>query len=273
MPRRLVMLAALATLTAAGLGTLGALATPAPASACTLGVGGSGDPSSTHLPISQPYTPVPWAAPGIPSDESQAQGRAALEQAIARARAECPSRSISVVGYSAGSQIAGDICDADHSVRCTLIADPRRPGSTATNYPSLIPGYTNPSPRPARSNETQVCNSHDWVCDGPSLFTDPVGAGEAVIGAFTNRHTSYYQGVNEPAAPPAPPAPISPKVVEPVVQAIVPDVPIRDTYQPTPWVAYVPPVLQPVVQLLPPEVKAWTPPPVQLPALPPLPHL
>lgn len=252
------------------------LTTPTAQASCapvTLGVGGSGDPTSSHLPVPAGYTPVPWAAPGIPSDQSQAQGRAALSAAITRARAECPSRSITVVGYSAGAKVAGDVCDTRPAVHCTLIADPRRPGGIEANYPSLLPGYTNAGPRSTKPNETQVCASHDWVCDAPNVFADPVGAVQSAIGVVTGRHQDYYKGPQEPAAPPAPPAPVTPKVVEPIVQAIVPDTPIRDQYVPTPIAAYVPPVLKPVVDLLPPEIRNWTPPPVQLPALPPLPHL
>lgn len=158
-------------------------------------------------------------------------------------------------------------------IHCTLIADPRRPGGIEDNYPSLVPGYTNAPARAPRPNVTQVCASHDWVCDTPNVFADPVGAVQSLIGGFTGRHMDYYKGPQEPAAPPAPPAPVSPKVVEPIVQAIIPDVPIQDHYVPTPVISYVPPVLRPVADLLPEAVKAWTPPPVQLPALPPLPHL
>jgi len=238
----------------------------------TFGVGGSADPSSTHLPTAPGYTPVPWPAPRIPSDESQAAGRASLTAAIDAAERGCPGRKITVTGYSAGAKVAGDVCEVRSEVQCNLIADPRRPGGIESNYPSLLPGYTNAGPRPVKSNISQTCASHDWVCDSPNVLTDPVGAVQSLVGGFTNRHMDYYKGPQEPAAPAQEsPVPTPKQVLEPVVQAVVPDVPIRDEYVPTPIAAYAPPVLKPVVDLLPPEVKNWTPPP--LPALPHIPGI
>jgi dienelactone hydrolase len=280
--RRLISAALAASFTLLILPTF--QATVAGADTCasdyTVLVGGTGDPNSANVPfqtIGQPVR-VQYPADVIRSDMSVAAGVRGTANAVARVRRDCPGAAVHVAGYSLGAWVAGDYCNTDPSVSCTLVADPRRPGGLASYLPDL-PGITLGGARPAAGNINSVCGEYDIICSAPA--NDPVRLAASALGyaaGIIGRSTHGYAPVVEPAgdvvvSQPSPipftdEVPALPFQVPAPRDVVQPWVPERSMvagggYVPVPVEQFLPDVVN---SLLPAEVRGWVPPP--LPVIP-----
>lgn len=246
----------------------------------TVLVGGTGDPNSANVPfqtIGQPVR-VQYPADVVRYDMSVAAGVKGTADAVAQVRRDCPSARVHISGYSLGAVVAGDYCNTDPSVSCTLVADPRRPGGLASYLPDL-PGVTFGGARPAAGNIASVCGEYDIICSAPA--NDPIRLAASALGyaaGIIGRSTHGYAPVVEPAGDVvvSQPSPIPftddvsalPFVVPSPRDVVGPWVPERSMvagggYVPVPVEQFLPPVVNDV---LPPVVRGWVPPP--LPVIP-----
>lgn len=268
-----------------------AYAAPCP-SVMTFAVGGTGDPGAQHVPgVSGPVTRVHYSASIAPvgnvgGDASLAEGRRNLNAAARSFRQRCPNSSIRVIGNSMGAWVAGDVRDQwqhDPTMRrntsFTLVSDPRAKQGVVAMIPSLVPGLTMTGPRPHSTIPTStICRPTDAICAIGNPLQNPGHAINAVVGYFagdhgySSREVTHRPGQHTVAPKtrvvPSTPIPWQPptpqQVLEPIVQAIVPDAPITPQYTPTPIKAYVPPAVK---HLVPRELGNIVLPPVRLPRL------
>lgn len=140
-------------------------------------------------------------------DDSQAAGRARLEEELRATHEACPATDFILVGFSQGAVIAGDVAaaigagagpvPAERVAGVALIADGRRdPAQSATvSVPvagvglelalaplnaavqPIVPGATMRGPRPGGFGEltakvAQICAPADAVCDAPPAIGD-----------------------------------------------------------------------------------------------------
>ncbi|MFT3714639.1 MAG: PE-PPE domain-containing protein [Gordonia sp. (in: high G+C Gram-positive bacteria)] len=152
----------------------------------------------------------------IPYDQDVAIGKAATEKAVSRYQAQCPGKPVTVVGYSQGARIAGDvISDAGNGrskvkaegLRGELYSDPRRQGldgvggieNTLAGLTPL-PGATMSGPRAGGFGSVPVtgyCLQGDPICDLPNPLLRPFAAVDGLVGYFT-KHGYYPARMNEP---------------------------------------------------------------------------
>ena len=243
-------------------------------------LGGTGDPTSASVPYQPigPVTRVYYPADVVRADMSVAAGEQGVARAVTEIRRDCPDAVVHVAGYSLGAWAAGQYCDRDRTVQCTLIADPRRPGGLGSYLPDL-PGVTFGGARPPAANVRQVCGEYDIICAAnPS---DPVRVAASALGyaaGIVGRSTHGYAPVVEPAGDVvvSQPSPIPftdnipplPVVVPSPRDVVQPWIPERSMvaggpYEPVPVEQFLPKVVNDV---LPPEVRGWVPPP--LPVIP-----
>lgn len=132
------------------------------------------------------YESSVWPEGPYTKDESVADGRAKLDQAIADYRAQCPGGDVTVIGHSEGAEVAGDeAAQADHVV---TYGDPRTPGGIYSALPGIFPGSSNSGPRDTAPNEKRVCHQYDGICDSPAPWSDPAGFAQAVDGYISGWH-------------------------------------------------------------------------------------
>lgn len=257
-------------------------------------VGGVGDPNARAVPTPQPRTVIHYSASLAPignigGDTSVREGERNLDHAARAFRQRCPDSRIEATGASMGALIAGNVRDRwqhdptmRRNTRFVLISDPRARNGAMNQLPSFIPGFTHTGTRPASTIPTStVCRDNDFICNAGNPFQNPGHAVNAAIGYLTGAHAYSTRDVDRSAGHHAlPPTqrhvpdtplpvrmPTPREVLEPIVQAIVPDAPITPQYTPTPIREYVPPAVKPFVPkhlgdtILPPL------PPIRLPRL------
>lgn len=291
-PARFTALCSVPFVAFMGLGVItdppAANAAPCPAT-MNFAVGGTGDPTGVHTPgvPAGPRTNVPY--PATVDDNAQRIGRDNLTNAVSTFRAQCPGSHVTMVGYSGGAQIVGDVRDRMNgagNMNVILVSDPRAPGGLAAVLPSVPFWWTNQGPRPASSIPTSnICRANDPVCNLGNPLQDPIHAINAGISFLTGAHNYAPHEIN-PApgnhTPPSNPGPI-PEVVRvpakvkmPTPRQISPVEPFVDGTVQRQWT---PPAVargtaaRNVAEVVPPVVAAALPPQVgQLLAGIPLPH-
>lgn len=203
-------------------------------------VGGTGDPNSAHVPfkpagevVRVQYPASIWPAGPVSADESVRIGEVRTAAAVADIRARCPGADIQIGAYSLGAWAAGNYCDRDGSVNCTLIADPRKVGGVNAYLPDL-PGMTFQGERAPKGNVRQVCGEYDIICSAPA--NDPIKLVASFIGYMAGvvglPSTHGYAPQGEPAhdvtIPQASPIPFTDDVPALPIEVPTP----RDVWQP-----------------------------------------
>lgn len=270
-----------------------AYAAPCP-SVMHYAVGGVGAPNGQGIPTprGEARTNIHYSASLAPvgnigGDQSVREGERELNRQARAFRQRCPNSRIEVTGASMGAVVAGNVRDQwnnDPTMRgntkFVLISDPRARNGAMSQLPSFIPGFTHAGPRPPSQIATSyVCRDNDFICNAGSILQNPGHAVNAAIGyAVGGAHGYSGRDVNRSAGhhvlPPSQqvvpetPLPWNPptlrEVLEPVAQAVVPDVPITPQYTPTPIREYLPPAVK---HLVPRELGNIVLPPVRLPRL------
>lgn len=187
------------------------------------------DPNSPYYEDEYTIEPVPYSATIWPLgatgyNASEAEGNAALKQAIAEYQAECnkegePPKKVVIAGYSQGSRIAGDVLTDIGQNRNTTVtlangdpytidstnvsgeiyADPRQSGNLwgagiENALVGVIPGLTMSGPRTADNfggvPVTTYCVDGDPICDLPDILHDPIGVADDFLGYWV-KHGLY----------------------------------------------------------------------------------
>lgn len=168
-----------------------------------------------------------WPVGSVGYDDDVRRGTAATVAAIAEYQAACPGKPVTVVGYSQGARIAGDVLNAvatstqtrtvdgvtyrkvvdpggqeywitDEGLSGELYSDPRRDGPESgrgieQSILGLLPGLTMRGAREGGFGSIPVvtfCVAGDAICDMPDPLHDPLGALDALLGYFTKH--AYY---------------------------------------------------------------------------------
>lgn len=250
------------------------------ASDYTILVGGTGDPTSANVPF-QPIGDViriQYPADVLQANRSVDVGVQGISHAVSEVRRNCPDSQVHIAGYSLGAWTAGNYCDRDGSVKCTLVSDPRRPGGLNSWLPDFA-GIRFEGPRVPQPHVGSVCGEYDIICSAPA--NDPVRLAASALGyaaGAIGKSTHGYAPVGEVSgdvvvSQPSPipftdNVPALPFVVPSPRDVIGPWVPERSMvqgggYVPVPVEEFLPPVVNDV---LPSVVRGWVPPP--LPVIP-----
>ena len=134
----------------------------------------------------------------------------AVDQELAAVRdfhARCPGAHITILGYSEGAAVGGDVLQklsetneigADQ-INGVLYGDPKRPfsysgiGGTAggieTNLPTILPGVTMAGPHHFGDIPVaEVCKENDGICNSANLFTNALAVANGIKGYFNGDH-------------------------------------------------------------------------------------
>lgn len=257
-------------------------------------VGGTGDPSGVRTPNvpAGPRTNIWYPASISPDagtasgDESVRQATTSLGAAVAGFKASCPGSHVNLVGYSLGAVAVSNVCDTTSGTNTTCITsgNPKAENGSFAYLPSFIPGFTFNGPRVAPTNGptvVEICNPRDLYCNGGNPLQDPGHFIDSAIGTYLQGQHAYPTTPVAPVIPSTPlpvPDEVNLQVLEPVMQAVVPDAPIRTEYVPTPVKELVPPIVAdilpaPIADYIPPPPPPPPPLPPLPPALPPLPRI
>lgn len=156
----------------------------------------------------QERVPEGYIYPGTPGgifshqaggyNKGQREGAQNLIDAVDKFAAACPESPIHLYGHSYGAAIVHTALETidqrDYAPRVTvkLTGDPREIGGIEDTYAgSSLPGITFRGAGIIPENVLDFhseCNNRDAICAIPSLSSDSLGHGSAVLGYFTGAH-------------------------------------------------------------------------------------
>ena len=166
----------------------------------------------------------------MPYDDSQAEGRARIQEEMAATHRDCPLTGFVLMGFSQGAVIMGDMASqigngngpvpADNVLGVALLADGRRepgkgmvPGNPVAGVGAevalapvnllvqpIVPGATMRGGRPdgfgALNDRVQdICAPGDTVCDAPPGIGDAVARAQDFVAA-NGVHATYADNPN-----------------------------------------------------------------------------
>lgn len=148
-------------------------------------------------------------------NESEADAAAKIVRGIRQARADDPTGTIYVVGYSQGAgTVAGALAELERDpdfhtgdIEFVLASNPRRnSGGILTRLPAgvyvpLVGVTFGEGTTPERTKVLQVSKMYDGISDAPDFVLNIAADANAVLG-FVYLHSGYYQEIdpNDPSA-------------------------------------------------------------------------